>query len=659
MVCGLGATGQGEGSSGGACTSDTGNGETQLTDIIAALRGRRGIAVGFLGALAVATTTADQAVARHAHAKHGVHSEEEHSKSAGHSQSGGSPYADIVVDANSGSVLHSVNPDELRHPASLTKIMTLYLLFERLEAGGLKLDTPLGVSEHASAQSPTKLELKPGQAIAIEDAIRGLVTKSANDAAVVVAEAIGGSERDFAEMMTRKAHALGMDRTVYRNASGLPDAEQVTTARDQALLGRAIQERFPRYYRYFATPSFTYHGETMRNHNKLLGHVEGLDGIKTGYTEASGYNLVTSVRRNNRHIVSVVLGGSSGGARDARMRSLIEQYIVTASVQKGDTALADAVSVPETQAAEPRAAERSAAPRDTRSSKPAATYSVASVSSRIVPTGSGSTADAQTGRARHVPALDTAPMAAVSPPAANAGDSASDPIKPILVKTVKVRLPPSEAAALATPHGVVPPPPPPPAPPSLRPTASPQVVAALVPWPQAGDVRAAQDAAGERSAPQQRGIPAPAPPKPARAEKPSMPVIATAPDPIAAEPRRVVAVDPPPAPAPALLPAISASNAPPRNARPQSAGPQNPVIHSGWIIQVGAFDGENEARQKLSAVQAKAGSMLGHADPFTEPVVKGDKTLYRARFAGLQKNEAEAICRQLKRNDIDCMTVKN
>jgi D-alanyl-D-alanine carboxypeptidase len=619
-------------------------GRHKLTDLFATLRGRRGIAVGFLGAFAVATTTADPVFARHA--KH--HSDEEHSKSAAHSHSGGPPYADIVVDASSGAILHSVNPDELRHPASLTKIMTLYLLFERLEAGKVKLDTPLDVSEHAAAQSPTKLELKPGQTIAVEDAIRGLVTKSANDAAVVVAEAIGGSERDFAEMMTRKAQALGMERTVYRNASGLPDAEQVTTARDQALLGRAIQERFPRYYRYFATPSFTYHGETMRNHNRLLGHVEGLDGIKTGYTEASGYNLVTSVHRNNRHIVSVVLGGSSGGARDARMRSLIEQYIMTAAVQKGESALADALTAPEVQVAEPRATERSAAPpRDTRPSKPAATYSVASVSSRIVQTSGGPAADPQASRARHVPALDPAPTAAVSTPAASAGDSASDPIKPILVKTVKVRLPPSEATALATPHGVLaPPPPPPPSPPHA---ASPQIVAALVPWPQAADARVAQGALGEPTAPQERSIPAP--PKPARAEKPSMPVIAVAPASAVAEPHRDLAPDALPAAAP--LPAPSASNAPPRNARPQSA-----ALHSGWIIQVGAFEAEGEARQKLSAVQAKA-APLTRAEPFTEPVVKGDKTLYRARFAGLQKNEAEAVCRQLKRNDIDCMTIKN
>src|SRR5436190_1097930 len=244
------------------------------------------------------------------------------------------PYADLVMDANSGAVLHAENADSLRHPASLTKIMTLYLLFEQLEAGKLRLDSRLEVSDHASQQAPSKLGLLPGQTLSVEDAIRALVTKSANDAAVVVAEAIGGDEDSFARMMTRKARALGMSRTVYANASGLPDDDQITTARDQATLGRAIQDRFPRYYRYFATPAFVYRGHAMRNHNKLLGRVEGVDGIKTGYTRASGFNLVSSVRRGNRHIVAVVLGGASGGARDARMRSLIEQQIASAATQR-------------------------------------------------------------------------------------------------------------------------------------------------------------------------------------------------------------------------------------------------------------------------------------------------------------------------------------
>jgi D-alanyl-D-alanine carboxypeptidase len=187
------------------------------------------------------------------------------------------PYAAIVIDDKSGFVLHEVSADEPRHPASLTKIMTLYLLFEQLEYGTLKLDTPLPVSTRAAMQNPTKLGLKANQTINVEDAIKGLVTKSANDAAVVVAEAIGGSEEEFAKLMTLKARALGMTSTTYVNASGLPAEEQVTTARDQALLGRAIQHRFPGYYQYFATPSFSYKGVEMHNHNTLLGQVRGVD----------------------------------------------------------------------------------------------------------------------------------------------------------------------------------------------------------------------------------------------------------------------------------------------------------------------------------------------------------------------------------------------
>ena len=244
------------------------------------------------------------------------------------------PYAAIVVDDKSGFVLHELSADEPRHPASLTKIMTLYLLFEQLDGGKLKLDTPLQISTRAANQKPTKLGLKANQTIKVEDAIKGLVTKSANDAAVVVAEAIGSSETEFAKLMTLKARALGMTSTTYVNASGLPAEEQVTTARDRAILGRAIQHRFPGYYQYFATPSFRYNGTEMHNHNTLLGQVKGVDGIKTGYTEASGYNLVSSVRRDDKHIVAVVLGGTSNAARDARMRQLIEDHISLASAHR-------------------------------------------------------------------------------------------------------------------------------------------------------------------------------------------------------------------------------------------------------------------------------------------------------------------------------------
>ena len=211
--------------------------------------------------------------------------------------------------------------------------MTLYLLFERLEAGELHLGDLLKVSEHASEQAPSKLDLKPGQTITVEDAIKGIVTKSANDAAVVVAENLGDTEKSFAKLMTQQARTLGMTNTTYVNVSGLPDDGQVTTAADQALLGRAIQERFPRYYKYFSTAAFVYRGETMRNHNHLLGAVEGVDGIKTGYTRTSGFNLITSVHRDGRHIIAVILGGKSSSERDLHMRKLIAAYTKLATVQ--------------------------------------------------------------------------------------------------------------------------------------------------------------------------------------------------------------------------------------------------------------------------------------------------------------------------------------
>src|SRR5439155_13219700 len=190
------------------------------------------------------------------------------------------------------------------------------------------------VSAHAEDQAPTKVGLEDGQTIQVEDAIKGMVTRSANDAAVVVAEALAGSEEEFAKLMTRKAHSLGMTKTVYKNASGLPNDAQVTTARDQAILGRAIQERFPTYYKYFQTHSFVFRGHTIGNHNRLLGRVEGVDGIKTGYTNASGFNVVTSLRRDKRHVVAVVLGGASAGSRDTRMRELLSQYVPAAATKR-------------------------------------------------------------------------------------------------------------------------------------------------------------------------------------------------------------------------------------------------------------------------------------------------------------------------------------
>src|ERR1019366_3610495 len=275
-------------------------------------RGLRWSALGLATLLAVAAITSDADARGRRHRRHAAAESYEPSASS------------IVVDANSGAVMQATNADSPRHPASLTKIMTLYLLFERLEGGKIKLSTEMQASAHAAAQAPSKLGLKPGESIRVETAIRAIVTKSANDVAVIVAEALAGDEPDFARLMTAKARALGMTHTAYYNASGLPDDKQITTARDQAVLGRAIHDRFPQYYRYFATRTFEFRGEEMRNHNHLLGSVPGVDGIKTGYIHESGFNIVTSVQRDNRHLVAVVFGGRTANARDAHVRSLID-----------------------------------------------------------------------------------------------------------------------------------------------------------------------------------------------------------------------------------------------------------------------------------------------------------------------------------------------
>src|SRR5580658_3562991 len=251
-------------------------------------------------------------------------------------------FSAIVVDANSGRTLYSADEDGLRHPASITKVMTLYLLFEELDRGAMTLRTQIPISEHAAAQEPSKLGLASGDAISVEDAIKAVVTRSANDVAVAIAEAIGGSESNFAEMMTRKAHALGMSSTVYRNASGLPNDEQVTTARDLTILARSLEDRFPRYFRYFSTAEFDYAGEVIGNHNHLLGRIDGVDGIKTGYTRASGFNLLTSVHRDGRSLIAVVMGGRTAGARDRIMENLIADHIAEASTARTATMVADA-----------------------------------------------------------------------------------------------------------------------------------------------------------------------------------------------------------------------------------------------------------------------------------------------------------------------------
>jgi D-alanyl-D-alanine carboxypeptidase len=240
--------------------------------------------------------------------------------------------AAIIVDMNSGSVLYSQSADTLRSPASLTKIMTLYVLFAYLRAGKLTYETELVVTPHAANQSPTKLGLKPGATIKTIDAIKALVTKSANDAAATIAENLGGTEENFARMMTQTARNLGMKNTTFRNASGLPNDEQLTTARDMAILAMHVIRDYPEHYGFFETRYFAYNGRKYRNHNRLLFGYKGTNGIKTGYTRASGFNLTASVQRGDKHLVGVVLGGRTGGQRDAAMRALLDKHWSKASI---------------------------------------------------------------------------------------------------------------------------------------------------------------------------------------------------------------------------------------------------------------------------------------------------------------------------------------
>lgn len=252
-----------------------------------------------------------------------------------------SRYAAIVIDDSTGKVLHQVNPDASRYPASLTKMMTLYLTFEALESKKLTLDQRMPVSARAAGMAPSRLGLRPGETLTVRQAILGLVTKSANDAASVLGETLGGSETNFAVLMTKRAHALGMSNTTFKNASGLPNPKQVTTARDMVTLARALRRDYPQYYSYFKTPEFTFKGVTHKNHNRLLAGFEGTDGLKTGFINASGFNLVASSVRDGRRLFGVVLGGQSAGWRDARMMSLFDQAY-DRTLSPGDTMIADA-----------------------------------------------------------------------------------------------------------------------------------------------------------------------------------------------------------------------------------------------------------------------------------------------------------------------------
>ncbi|HEV2676720.1 MAG TPA: D-alanyl-D-alanine carboxypeptidase [Aliidongia sp.] len=244
---------------------------------------------------------------------------------AGGSTSAWAGYASMVIDSTTGEVLNEVNADELNHPASLTKMMTLYMTFEALQRGKITLDTRMPVSEFAAAKMPTHLGVPAGDMVSVKECVLGMVVLSANDCAAIAGEYLaGGSETAFARMMTDKAHALGMTNTTFRNASGLPDDEQVTSARDLVKLAQHLHDDFPQYYRFFATREFIFRGRVIKGHNHLMYRYAGMDGLKTGFTSASGFNLASSAERDGHRLIGVVMGSTSGGVRDNLMATLLD-----------------------------------------------------------------------------------------------------------------------------------------------------------------------------------------------------------------------------------------------------------------------------------------------------------------------------------------------
>ncbi|WP_036281341.1 serine hydrolase [Methylocystis sp. ATCC 49242] len=504
-------------------------------------------------------------------------------------------FAAIVVDGNSGKTLYARNEHELRHPASVTKVMTLYLLFEQLEKGKLRLDSPLMISSHAAAQAPSKLGLRPGETISVENAIKAVVTKSANDIACAIAENIGGDEHTFAQMMTRKAHALGMRNTHYENASGLPDPGQITTAYDLAVLGRAIQDRFPRYYRYFSTHSFAYNGALHRNHNHLLGQVEGMDGIKTGYTRASGFNLLTSVRRGNHHIVAVVMGGATAGGRDRIMAGLIEDNI------GGGASIRTAAAITEDSAAEQLAEE---SPVDRVQERQPERFAEREVERPV---------DRQVER-----------VAYAEEPSVESDEVASIPEPRVLRRPAA----PAPAAQIV-----------PPAPIPGREKAEKIEKAEKPAQVRPAFVSGVQKRVAEESPDKKKSAKN-------QAKNDIAAIIDGSTTSRVARSREVTVATTTPS-------AIRSTNS--QVAKADPARPSRP----GWMIQIGAAENPDKANQLLSRARSQLQGFPVNARAFTEKVQKGNETLYRARFAGLEEQSAESACKALKRSGFSCFTTKN
>ncbi|MBX3447428.1 MAG: SPOR domain-containing protein [Parvibaculaceae bacterium] len=507
-------------------------------------------------------------------------------------------HAALVIDGHTGQVLYSRNADEARYPASLTKVMTLYLLFEKLEKGEATLKSRITMTQRGANQPPSKLGLGVGQTLTVEDAILALVTRSANDVASATGAFIAGSEDNFAALMTKKARELGMSKTTYKNASGLPDKAQVTTARDQATLAMRMREDFPQYYHYFSTEYFTWGKARIHNHNRLLGRYQGATGLKTGYTRASGFNLTTTVEREDKYLVGVVMGGEQAKTRDDHMVEILDRAYPRAIAMKAGTTQVASAQRKQTVAAA-SSIQPVSAPQPVETVALAATPTPVHRPAGIVPA-EDRAALLQLASAIEVQDVVEAPVPAPQPaPVQTAALTSSS----IPANAPFATVPGAPAAASKAPVD----------------SATAYAVSAL--RSAEGPVRQVGREIGNFLVPPANAAVAPA------------------------EPLTQSALNDP-------------ARTEPQLARDWRDG--DPLIPEGtWVIQIGAYASEADAVESIRKAVRAAPEELGKAVPVTIPVTTAEKrTLYRSRFGGFEgEQQARNACGRLARQSIQCIPI--
>lgn len=521
--------------------------------------------------------------------------------------------ASLVIDANTGSVISAYNADEPRYPASLTKMMTLYITFDLIQQGRLTESTRIIISPNAASAQPTKLGLEAGRDVALIDAIKSLITLSANDVAIALAEHIAGSEERFAALMTQRARALGMRNTTFKNASGLPNGEQVTTARDMVTLALRLHDDFPKHYALFAMREFHYGGRSHANHNTMLNNYEGTEGIKTGYTAASGFNLVASVKRGPKHVVGAVFGGVTASSRNATMRTLLNMALYKASPDKSRVpATVVARSKP---VAEPRIELRQATAGGSRpiysptivADAQAPLSNPATV--QAPPPGSGSPGHVEIAQVRPVLVAPRVPRQAVVQVAAlpepQSSVRVSPPIyapaaSPVLTAPVDARLPPITSRSFIEPTKTA----------TANASATPRAAAQA---PMGVGLSAATAPAGARGAP------------PSTFQQQA---------------------------------AELNSGAKPSGPMPVSSPHANTALTAQVEIQIGAYASAAEAENQLNIARSRAADLIGGAAAKTQPAMVNGKSLWRARFTGFQASSAGNVCSELRRRQIDCLVAR-